>query len=47
MNTARGRNIEGRAIDETRLGTWIVVEAGWSVRTASHFSTLLYVQKFI
>lgn len=29
MNRARGRGIEGGAIDETRLGTLIIVEAEW------------------
>lgn len=31
MSTVRGRTIKGRALDETRLSTWIIVEAGWWV----------------
>lgn len=39
MSRSKGRGIEGRAIDETRLGTSIPVEAEWEVHMVSHFST--------
>lgn len=45
-NTVKGRDIEGRAIDETRLDTLIIAEAGCWVNKVI-FSTFVCVQIYL